>query len=119
MTEFQPIQWLARLPLWFSQIDSLPTDSGPNSISFCYGDLWPGRDRGAARQARQRGGPDNRVEEFGAASLPAANQASRFADCRRLSCRDQYASGAVGPLGRLWRRGQQRYGEPGVAEGER
>src|SRR4029453_10848201 len=24
-----------------------------------------------------------------------------------------------GPLGRLWRRSQQRYGEPGVAEGER
>src|SRR5271155_2519411 len=55
------------------------------------GELWPGRDRGAARQARQRGGQDNRVEEFGAARLPAANQASRFADCRRLSCRDQYA----------------------------
>src|SRR6185437_5466823 len=71
----------------------------------------PGRDRGAARQARQRGGQDNRVEEFGAARLPAANQASRFADCRRLSCRDQYASGAEGPLGRLWRRGQQRYGD--------
>src|SRR5262244_2832063 len=83
------------------------------------GDLWPGGDRGAARQARQRGGQDNRMEEFGAASLPAANQASRFADCRRLSCRDQYASGAAGALGHLWRRGQQRYGEPGVAEGER
>jgi hypothetical protein len=39
--------------------------------------------------------------------LPASNQASRFADCRRLSCRDQYASGAASPCGRLWRRGQQ------------
>ena len=27
------------------------------------GDLRPGRDRGAARQARHRGGQDNRVEE--------------------------------------------------------
>src|SRR3989440_7039824 len=83
------------------------------------GDLWPGRDRGAARQARQRGGQANRVEEFGAARLPAANQARRFADCRRLSCRDQYASGAAGTLGRLWRCDQQGYGEPRVAEGER
>src|SRR5215467_12581863 len=29
----QPFQWLARLPPWFSQIDSLPTDSGPNPCS--------------------------------------------------------------------------------------
>src|SRR5215831_8236008 len=78
-----------------------------------------GRVEIAVPRARLDRGQDNRVEEFGAASLPAANQASRFADCRRLSCRDQYASGAAGPLGRLWRRGQQRYGEPGVAEGER
>src|SRR5262249_58124806 len=63
------------------------------------GDLWTGGNRGAARQARQCGRQDNRVEELGAASLPAANQASRFADCRRLSCRDQYASGAAGPPG--------------------
>src|SRR5271155_5330461 len=54
------------------------------------GELWPGRDRGAARQARQRGGQDNRVEEFGAARLPAANQACRFADCRRLSVSRRY-----------------------------
>src|SRR5262249_22080547 len=59
------------------------------------------------------------MEELGAARLPAANQASRFSDCQRLSCRNQYASGAAGPLGSLWRRGQQRYGEPGMAEGER
>src|SRR5215467_13281218 len=51
--------------------------------------------------------------------LPAANQASRFSDCQRLSCRNQYASGAAGTLGSLWRRGQQRYGEPGMAEDER
>src|ERR1700756_2198629 len=64
-------------------------------------------------------GKTTELEEFGAASLPAANQAGRFADRRRLSCRDQYASGAAGTLGGLWRRGQQRYGEPRVAEGER
>src|SRR5271156_6121973 len=65
------------------------------------------------RQARQRRRQDNRVEEFGAARLPAANQASRFADCRRLSCRDQYASSAPGALGRLRRRDQQ---EPALAK---
>src|SRR5262249_54842216 len=27
-----PVQWLARLPLWFPQINILPTASGPNSI---------------------------------------------------------------------------------------
>src|SRR5947199_3106655 len=60
-------------------------------IAVADRDLWPGRDHHAEGQARRRGGQDNRVEEFGAARLPAANQASRFADCRRLSCRDQYA----------------------------
>ena len=34
MQKSEPFQWLARLPLWFSQIDSLPTDSGPSSISL-------------------------------------------------------------------------------------
>jgi hypothetical protein len=33
----QPFQWLARLPPWFSHIDSLPTDSGPNSNPFAQG----------------------------------------------------------------------------------
>src|SRR5215471_12690614 len=88
-------------------------------LAITDGDLWPGRDRGAARQARERGGQDNRMEEFGAARLPAANPTSRFADCQHLSCRDQYAACAAGPIGRFWRRGQQRYGEPLVAEGER
>src|SRR5437588_4847670 len=37
-----------------------------------------------------------------------------FADCRRLSCRDQYASGGPGALGRLRWRVQQGFGEPGV-----
>jgi hypothetical protein len=34
MTEALAFQWLAWLLLWFSQINSLPTDSGPNSISL-------------------------------------------------------------------------------------
>src|SRR6266404_5398448 len=57
-------------------------------ITVSARDLRPGRDRGAAGPARHRGGPDNRVEEHGAAGLPAANQAGRFADRWRLSCRD-------------------------------
>src|SRR5271156_5595034 len=95
---------------WPERYLGLPARS---PIAVADRDLWPGRDRGAARQARQRGGQDNRVEEFGAARLPAANQARRFADCRRLSCRDQYASGAAGTLGRLWRGDQQ---EPAPAK---
>ena len=58
------------------------------------------------------------MEEHGTARLPAANQAGRFADRRRLSCRYQQPSGVSGAGSRLWRRGWQGYGEPGVAEGE-
>src|SRR5215472_18047944 len=43
-------------------------------IAITDGDLWPGRDRGAARQAGHRGRQDSRVEEQGAASISAANQ---------------------------------------------
>src|SRR5215475_4961725 len=76
------------------------------------GDLWTGGNRGAARQARQCGRQDNRVEEFGAASLPAANQASRFADCRRLNTRrvrralSAVFGGAVSKdtVSRVWRK---------------
>jgi hypothetical protein len=42
-------------------------------LAIADGDLWPGRDRDAARQARWRGGQDNRVEEFGAAYLAGSN----------------------------------------------
>src|SRR5437016_1726581 len=81
--------------------------SGPDGISdhrhghrsrVTDGDLWPGRDCGTAGQARYRGGQDSRVEEQGAASLSAPDQACRFADRWRLPWRDQYASGAAGPL---------------------
>src|SRR5580693_3855817 len=58
------------------------------------------------------------MEEHGAAGLPAAHQAGRFADCRRLSCRHQHSSGSPGARRGVWRCGRQRYGEPGVAEGE-
>src|SRR5207244_9015852 len=68
-------------------------------IAIADGDLWPGRDRGAAREARHRGGQDSRVEEQGAASISAANQAGRCDDCRGLSWRDQHTSGAPGTLG--------------------
>src|SRR5271156_5112183 len=95
-------------------------------IAVADGDLWPGRDHRAEGQARYRGGQDNRVEEFGAARLPAANQASRFADCRRLSCRDQYARAcralsAVfgGAISKSLPREGGGYGEPRVAQGER
>src|SRR5438309_9154477 len=59
------------------------------------------------------------MEEHGATGLPTANQAGRFADCRRLSCRNQHASGAPGAVSGLRRCGRQGYGEPSVAEGER
>jgi hypothetical protein len=76
---------------------------GMATVAVAAGDLRPGRDRSAARQARYCGGQDKRVEEHSAAGLPRANQAGRFADCRRLSCRNQYASGAPGAFGRVWR----------------
>src|SRR5271167_3161171 len=60
-------------------------------------------DRGAARQAQYCGRQDKRVEEYSAAGLPTANQAGRFADCRRLSCRHQHPSGAPGAVGRVRR----------------
>jgi len=43
--------------------------------------------------------PAKRGLSVTAARLPAANQARRFADRQRLSCRDQYASGAASPRG--------------------
>src|SRR5207237_9518779 len=49
------------------------------------------------------------MEEQGAAGLPAAHQAGRFADCRRLSCRHQHPSGTPGARRGVWRCGQQRY----------
>jgi len=88
-------------------------------IAVAAGDLRPGRDRGAAGQARHRRGHNNRVEEHGAAGLPTANQANRFADCRALSCRTQHMSGAPGAVSGLRRCCRKRYAEPSVAEGER
>jgi hypothetical protein len=38
------IQWIARSRLWFSHIDSLPTDSGPNSSSLLRSVLVHGVD---------------------------------------------------------------------------
>ena len=43
------------------------------------------------------------MEEHDAAGVPTAHQAGRFADCRRLSCRNQYASSTPGAFGRVWR----------------
>src|ERR1700747_2853049 len=40
-------------------------------IALASGDLWPSGDRGAAGQARHRGGQDHGMEEHGAAGLPA------------------------------------------------
>src|SRR5258708_770512 len=48
------------------------------------------------------------MEEHGAAGLPAAHEARRFADCRRLSCRHQHPSGAPGAGRGVWRCSQQK-----------
>src|ERR1700739_4615007 len=48
------------------------------------------------------------MEEHGAAGLPAAHQAGRFADCRRLSGRHQHPSGASGARRGGRRRGRQK-----------
>src|ERR1700730_16919725 len=70
----------------------------------CWGPLagWRSPCRGPGLP---HGGQDKRVEERGAAGLPAANQAGRFADRRRLSCRHQYATGAAGAVSGLRRGG--------------
>ncbi len=93
--------------------------TGRPPIAIADGDFRPSGDRGTSRQARHRGEQDNRVEEHNAAGLPATNQACGCADRGRLSCGDQHASSAPGALGRVRRRGQQGYGQPGVAQGER
>jgi hypothetical protein len=77
-----------------AMVETCPRPSTRPLLAITDGDLWPGRERGTASQARWRGAQDNRVAEFGAARLPAANKASRFADRPRLSCRAQHASGA-------------------------
>jgi len=61
---------------------------------------------------------DYGMEEPVAAGLPAAHQAGRFADRRRLSCRYQHASGAPVAVSRVRRRSQQGHGEPGMAQGK-
>jgi len=48
------------------------------------------------RQAQYSRGQDNRMEEHGTAGLPAANQAGRCADRRRLFCPHPTAGGCGG-----------------------
>src|SRR3954454_145572 len=77
-------------------------------------------DRGdrAARPARGRRWPDERVEEQGSQVLPAAHQGRRRADRRSLSGRHEHAPGAPRP-GRTLRRGRrQGCRQPHLAQSE-
>src|ERR1700730_16276547 len=76
------------------------------------------RDRRAARPYQGRGRQGDRVEEQGAAGLPAAHETSRSSDRGCLSFRDQHAPRASRAFGGFQRRGGQGCGQPHLAQGE-
>src|SRR5260370_42341901 len=58
------------------------------------------------------------MEEQGPEGLPAPPHRGGCGDRRHLSGRHQHAAGSPGVDGPVWRRGEQGYGEPNLAQGE-